>query len=365
MAKKRVVEGKRFDGYYMSPDDIKIVGLDPETPASDDLSHLYDPRIEAPVDQNMVNSIMVYGVTEPVIVTKRPDYDYAIAVDGRSRIRAARVVKQNTGDDIRVPVILRRGEDADLFGVMITSNEIRRDDTPLVKAGKVQRYINSMHRSTKEAAVTFGVSEAAIANWLKLLELAKPVQKLVEEGKLSADAASKFHGLSSREQTERAIKLLGEAKATGTKPTGKNAKAAASGKPVAPGKRTVQKILMVNSESEAKVEIKPVAQHDNFFSALRYMLGELSAEEIGLNVEQIETEAQRLQKEAAAKKAAEKKQQREAEKAARAAQQTMAFAEATATRETEAAIAKKESAEAMKRGEMIPAKKRNAKTEAA
>jgi hypothetical protein len=42
----------------------------------------------------------------------------------------------------------------------------------------------------------------------------------------------------------------------------------------------------------------------------------------------------------------------------------MAFAEATATRETEAAIAKKESAEAMKRGEMIPAKKRNAKTEA-
>jgi ParB/RepB/Spo0J family partition protein len=369
MAKKRVVEGKRFDAFNMDPDDIKIVGLDDETPACDALAHLYDPRIEAPVDPNMVNSIMLYGVTEPVIITtKKPEFEDAIVVDGRSRVRAARVVKQQTGEDIRVPVVVRRGDDADLFGVMVTSNEIRRDDTPMVKAGKVQRYINSMHRTPKEAAVTFGVSEVAIANWLKLLELARPVQKLVEEGKLSADAASKFHNLPAREQTEKALKLLGDAKRSGKKPTGKNAAAAASGKTVAPGKRTVQKILTVQAETEAKVEVKPVAKHDNFFSALRYMLGELSAEEIGLDVEQIEAEAQRLKDEAKAAKAAERKAQRDAEKAARNAQKAKEAAEAKAKKEAEAAKAKKEAAEAKKRGETKHpkvAKKRSGKTAAA
>jgi len=368
MGKKRVVEGKRFDGFYMDPEDIKIVGLDDETPACDALAHLYDPRIEAPVDPNMVNSIMLYGVTEPVIITtKKPEFEDAIVVDGRSRVRAARVVKQKTGEDIRVPVVIRRGDDADLFGVMVTSNEIRRDDTPMVKAGKVQRYIHSMHRTPQEAAVTFGVSEVAIANWLKLLELAKPVQKLVEEGKLSADAASKFHGLPAREQTEKALKLISNAKITGKKPTGKNA-AAASGKTVAPGKRTVQKILTVQGQAEAKVEVKPVAKHDNFFSALRYMLGELSAEEIGLDVEQIEAEAQRLKDEAKAAKAAERKAQREAEKAARDAQKAKEAAEEKAKKEAEAAKAKKEAAEAKKRGETKQpkvAKKRSGTTAAA
>lgn len=348
MAKKRVVDGKRFDGYYMDPDEIKIVGLDDDTPACDELAHLYDPRIEMPVDETMIDSIMVFGVTEPVIVTtKKPDFDFAILVDGRSRVRAARIVKERTGKEIRVPVVIRRGDDADLFGVMVTSNEIRRDDTPIVKASKVQRYIHSMHRSPQEAAVTFGVSEAAIFNWLKLLELAKPVQKLVEEGKLSADAASKFHGLPAREQTEKALKLLNEAK-LGKKATGKRAQAVASGKPTAPGKRVVQKILTVRSRDEEKVQPKP--EHNNFFSALRYMMGELSAEEIGLNVEAIEAEAQRLKDEAKAQKAAEAKAKREAEKAERDAQKQKEDAEAKAKKEAEAAKAKKEAAEAKKRG---------------
>lgn len=345
MPKKRL-DGTRFDGYWMDPGAIVIVGLD--VPASDELAHLYDPRVEDEVDHKMVANIMVYGVAEPVIVTNIDGTPHV--VDGRGRVRAARLANERLAaegkETLRVPVILRRGADHELFGVMISSNEIRRDDNIMVKATKVQRFLN-MGRTTQEVANAFGVSEVSIANWARMLELAKPVQKLVEQGKLSANAASKLHGLPAEEQTKKALELVRAEKATGKKATAKQAREAVTGRPAAPGKKLVKKILRVEDENPGAVSPKIKTEHNNFFSALRYLIGDLSAEEVGLNVDAIEDEVKRMRKIEKEVKAANRK----AEKAAEAAEK--------AKEEAQAAEAKKRADDAMKRGVVIK-KKRSA-----
>lgn len=346
MPKKRL-EGKRFDGYWMDPESIVIVGLD--VPASDELAHLYDPRVEDEVDQKMVANIMVYGVAEPIIVTNIDGTPHV--VDGRGRVRAARVANEKLAAEgkelLRVPVVLRRGADHELFGVMVSSNEIRRDDNIMVKATKVQRFLN-MGRTTQEVANAFGVSEVSIANWARMLELAKPVQKLVEQGKLSANAASKLHGLDAKEQTKKALELVREEKTTGKKATAKRASQAVTGRAAAPGNKLVKKILRVEDRNPGAVSPKIKTEHNNFFSALRYLMGDLSAEQVGLNVAAIEDEIKRMRKAEKEVKAANRK----AEKAAAAAEK--------AKQEAQAAEAKKRTEDAMKRGVVVVKKKKTA-----
>lgn len=341
---KRRLDGKRFDGYYMDPTQIKIVGLD--VPISDDLAYLYDPRIEADVDENMVKNIMVYGVTEPVIVTNINNVAYV--VDGRGRVRSARVANKKLAgegkEQLRVPVVLRRGPEHELFGVMVSSNEIRKDDNAMAKAKKVQRFLN-MGRTKQEAAIAFGVSDVSISNWTKMLELALPVQKLVEEGKLSANAASKLYSLDPEEQTKKALELVTAAKETGKKPTANRIRQAVTGQASSPGKALVRKIVQVEEITNGKINKGINPEYNNFMAALRFFLGDLSAEEIGINLTAIEDEAENIKKAERAAKKAEEKAKKAAAKALKA------------KKEADAAMKKREAADAIKRGVIVVKKK--------
>ena len=343
MPKKRL-DGKRFDGYWMEPGDIKIVGID--VPISDELAYLYDPRVEEKIDEKMVANIMTYGVAEPIIVTNINNK--AFIVDGRGRVRAAREANKRLiregKETLRVPVVLRRGADHEIFGVMISTNEIRRYDNPMNKARKVQRFLN-MGRTRSEAAAAFGVSDMSITNWARLLELAKPVQKLVEQGKLSANAASKLCELNLKDQISKAFEMIREEKETGKKPTANRIKESVSGKPVAPGKKLIKNIIDVNVETKGMLGLKIKTEHNNFFSALRYLTGDLSASEVGLNIKAIEEEVKRIRKAEREVKKAEKKAQYAADKAKKAEE------------EAQAAIAKTKAEGAMSRG--IVVKRRN------
>jgi ParB family chromosome partitioning protein len=197
----------------MSPDDLVIVGLDGDDPT--DTKALFDERIHLPLDGGMVKNIMVYGVLEPVLVTKIGDVAYV--VDGRQRVRCAREanirLEREGKEPVRVPVMVKRGGEATLFGISLSANENRQDDGPLAKATKCQRYLD-MGRSEAEAAVAFGVTKKTIGMWLRLLELDPKVRKAVEAQKLSPTAASHLANLSPEKQRETLAKLLANGKPT-------------------------------------------------------------------------------------------------------------------------------------------------------
>jgi len=312
MPGKQAFKASRFTGFFFEPDKLVIVGLD--VPISDDLAHLYDERCHDQADESTVKDMMAVGCLEPVLVTKIGEAKDPFVVDGRGRVIAAREANRRLFERgkelIRVPAVLKRGPEHVLFGMSISANELRRSDDAIRRADKVARYLD-MGRTEEEAATRFGVNEATIKNWLKLSALAPSVKQLVKQGKLSVHAAVQLAKLPHAEQKAKAKEALQEAAQTGGRVTGRSmSKKTGSTKPASPPKRIVKRII------EEQPAIKP--EHDNFWSALQFMLGELSPEDVGVDTVFAKVAKEKADK---AKQAAEKKAKAAEKKANKAKQQ--------------------------------------------
>lgn len=248
---------KRGNLHHYDPNELVIIGLD----TKDGPEHeLWDERIKLPVDDKVVANITTYGVKEPVIVRKGVDGRVEV-VDGRGRTRASReankLLKKSGEELLYVPVVFESGDEVHMQGVSISLNEIRRDDDTIVKAEKCMRLLARNGNDIKAAAGAFGVSTAAIKNWIKVGELTPKVKKAVAAGEISASAAAELHGLEKEEQIAKLDKLLAGAKANGKKKaTTSSAKKAAGKKTVVP-KRVLMK-LVEDEEMSAKLEPETV-----------------------------------------------------------------------------------------------------------
>jgi ParB family chromosome partitioning protein len=198
-SKKAYGAARRDDVLWFHPEDLVVVT---------DKSHpLYDSRAELPLDEAMVKSIMADGVLEPVLVRKNGQRKNGTplveVLAGRQRVKNAceanRRLRAKGKEPVLVPAITRRGEDGDLFGVMITENEVRKDNGPMERARLCARYMR-FGKSEEQAAVRFGVTETTIRSWLALLELSKDAQEAVERGELTASVAVKLAKLPREEQ---------------------------------------------------------------------------------------------------------------------------------------------------------------------
>lgn len=265
--KKQSLDAKRANMFMFDPANLTIVGLDttdgPEHP-------LYDERINLPLDEAMVKNVMALGILEPVGVRKNGDK--VEVVFGRQRVRWAREANARFAKDGRqamnVPVVVRRGDDSEHLGVLISENEVRQDDGPLQKARKAQKY-TALGKTNDEAATAFGVTGQCVRNWLALIDLDGAVQKAVENGTISASAASKFAGLD-REAQKRALAEL-EAQ---PKPTGKKAAKAAKANtnddvPQGVSRGRIRKIL-------AQVKADKIELPEQVQIVLEWMVGEKS-----------------------------------------------------------------------------------------
>lgn len=246
---KLAIEGTRKDCWNLDPDDVIVVTTEMlrEDP---DLSQFFDRRADLPPQEDLVQSIMLFGVKQTIIIKKEAELVYV--VDGRQRVLACREanarLRKLGQPEKRVPAILQVGSEADVVESMILTNEHRLDDTTMAKAEKAARYIAS-GRTEKEAAVLFGVAVPTVKAWLKLLDLSAPVRRAVDEGKIAASAAARLASLPRDEQKAALSEALeGEEKVSG----GKVAAVARSAKAKATGKR--QQSLRRKAEIEAALE---------------------------------------------------------------------------------------------------------------
>lgn len=265
MATKQAIPGKRLNAFAVDPKDLSLV-VDENHP-------LYDERVAFPVDEALVRNVMVYGVLEPVLVTK--EGDEVLVVDGRQRVKAAieanRRLSERGESELRVPCMVRRGNVESLFGVSVSANEQRLDDTPLGRARKAQR-LDSLGYTLGEIAIVFGVTEQAIKGWLVLSECSPKVQKAVETGMISATAAVQLATLSAQDQVSKLEELIEKAPTSGA--NGKRPRVSASaarkatGGKVAPGKRQLKKVLKSSRVPKGARAL------------LQWVVGELSTDEV-------------------------------------------------------------------------------------
>lgn len=197
---KQALDAKRLTAFAMDPNNLIIIGLD----TKDDARHpLYDERIKLPLAETMVLNVAHNGVIEPVIVRKNGDR--VEVVDGRQRVRAAREANKRLKKEgaalIEVPVVVRRGDDGGMLGVMISANENRVDDGVPVKLQKLQRFM-ALGKNEKDASIAFGVELQTIKGWLALLEAGPEVKQALASKTLSQSAAIRIAKLPREQQSE-------------------------------------------------------------------------------------------------------------------------------------------------------------------
>jgi len=212
---------KEFRGQLVDPDDLVIIGLD----TKDGTEHpLYDPRIKLSISDQEVASIAFYGVREPVTV-RRNDGRLEV-VDGRQRVRRARLVKaeqiKRGEDPIKVPCLFEKGSDADLFALSRTLNT-HKADGPMTTAQNVQRMM-ALGKTIGEVALAYQCSEQTIRNYQAMLDLAPDVIAAMVADEISSTTAIQLASLPKADQSAVLADLKAEEKETGKKTTVEKAK---------------------------------------------------------------------------------------------------------------------------------------------
>ena len=144
----------------------------------------------------LTDSIRERGIIQPIVVRPvRGEDDYFEIIAGERRWRAA----QRAGLH-EVPVAVVEATDAQALEFAIIENVQRADLNAIEEAAGYLALMEEFNHSQDALAQIVGKSRPHVANTLRLLKLAPPVQHFVRSGKLSAGHARLLVGVPDAEQ---------------------------------------------------------------------------------------------------------------------------------------------------------------------
>lgn len=247
---------------------------------------LYDERVHDPIDDAMVRNIMAVGIIQPIVIARDWETGQNFVVAGRQRVKCAREVNRRLRERgeaiILVPAVIRKiGDDAgkELAAVAVSENEIRRADTAMVKARKMQ-HLEKMGHDVDAIALHFGINALTVRNHLALVGCASAVQKAVEGGFVGITDVTYLSRLTPSQQTAKVAELV---RATAGKVGHAKAKAkreVVQGKPAAPKLKTRKEIIQRISDELVKAGCVGAHLEDypTAAQALAWVLGEVISE---------------------------------------------------------------------------------------
>ena len=150
----------------------------------------------------LAESIAEHGIIQPLTVRKLSSGYYQI-IAGERRWRAARMAGLK-----EVPVVVIEADDRTAMELAMVENLQREDLNPMEEAEGYKALMDQYGMTQEQAASRVGKSRSAVANALRLLNLAPAVRKLVEENKLSAGHARALLPLSQRDQEKTAQTIV-------------------------------------------------------------------------------------------------------------------------------------------------------------
>lgn len=149
------------------------------------------PRTQFDTDRltELSDNISRHGLLQPILVRPIENGGYRI-VAGERRWRAARMAALD-----EVPVIIREMTDFEAAQISLIENLQREDLNPIEEAKAYRRLIDDFGMTQETVAESVGKSRAAVANSVRLLKLAKPVQELVGNKTLTVGHAKALAGI--------------------------------------------------------------------------------------------------------------------------------------------------------------------------
>ena len=147
---------------------------------------------------DLADSIRAHGIIQPLTVRKLASGYYQI-IAGERRWRAARMAGLS-----EVPAIVIKADDRKAMELAMIENLQREDLNPMEEAEGYRALMDLYAMTQEEAAERVGKSRSAVANALRLLNLAIPLRADVESGRLSAGHARALLPLSAAQQEKTA-----------------------------------------------------------------------------------------------------------------------------------------------------------------
>lgn len=141
----------------------------------------YQPRGHFDDDkfQDLVSSVRVHGVLQPIVVRSKGDGNYEL-VAGERRLRAAKAAGL-----ARIPAVVRELTNEQSLEVALVENLQREDINPVDAAIAYKRLSEEFGLSQEDLAFGMGKSRSAIANTMRLLSLPESVKQELSAGRIS------------------------------------------------------------------------------------------------------------------------------------------------------------------------------------
>ncbi len=164
----------------------------------------YQPRtrMDEAALAELAESIRSQGLMQPILARAVPGGQYEI-IAGERRWRASQLAGLS-----EVHVLVRDVPDDAALKMALIENIQREDLNPLEEAQGLHRLIQEFDMTHQTAAESVGRSRAAVSNILRLLNLAKPVQSLIMDGKLDMGHGRSLVPLSAARQVEAADEIV-------------------------------------------------------------------------------------------------------------------------------------------------------------
>ena len=176
-----------------------------EVPVKDIIPNRNQPRINFDEEglSELAESIKQFGIIHPLVVRKQDDKYEIIA--GERRYKAALQVGLQT-----VPVILYEMNQEQKAEAALSENIQRKNLSIIEEAKSLKNLLDRGYLTQDQLASKMGVSQIAIADKLKLLELTEEVQEALINEQISERHARSLLSLNKEEQKKWLEKIINE-----------------------------------------------------------------------------------------------------------------------------------------------------------
>ncbi len=174
-----------------------------QIPIEDIIPNRFQPRIS--FDEKALNdlsaSIKQHGIIQPLVVRKLGEKYEIIA--GERRYKAATMAGLTS-----VPAVITEVDDQTSAEVALVENVQRKDLTPIEEAKSYKNLIEKNNMTQEEIAKKMGLSQSAIANKLRLLNLSDKVQNALLNEQISERHARSLLVLNSNEEQDKWLERI-------------------------------------------------------------------------------------------------------------------------------------------------------------
>lgn len=175
-----------------------------EIPLKQIIPNTYQPRRQFDEVQlnELAQSIQANGLLQPIIVRLNDDQKYEI-IAGERRFRAVELLNWE-----KISAIVRDYSNQESAALALIENLQREDLNPIEEAQAYQQLEQMEQLPQKDLARKLGKSQSYVANKLRLLKLAQPVQQAIITGTISQRHGRALLTLSEKQQEEVLEKII-------------------------------------------------------------------------------------------------------------------------------------------------------------